>query len=184
MVSTTLDSFRLPANRCTSASRKKTAALLATENNRDSPSPDHDENRAAQERRKESRSKPSSKNTRNPSGSLHINSPDSYLDELFASMNDGEHEDDGDDDEPEITEEQIYGSQEFYANINRLSPSGEGDDGDDGPAVGSDDGIEGQLKGYKDDQQDEGEGEGEGENGGGNDGAPKRKRKIVKEGKG
>ena len=132
----------------------------------------------------ESRSKPSSKNTRNPSGLLHIDSPDGYLDELFALMNDGEHEDDGDDDEPEITEEQIYGSQEFYANINRLSPSGEGDDGDDGPAVGSDDGIEGQLKGYEDDQQDEGEGEGEGENGGGNDGAPKRKRKIVKEGKG
>ena len=58
----------------------------------------------------ESRSKPSSKNTRNPSGLLHINSPDGYLNELFASMNDREHEDDGDDDEPEITEEQIYGS--------------------------------------------------------------------------
>ena len=105
----------------------------------------------------ESRSKPSSKNTRNPSGSLHIDSPDGYLDELFASMNDGEHEDDGDDDEPEITEEQIYRSQEFYANINRLSLSGEGDDGDDDPVVGSDDGIEGQLKGYEDNQQDEGE---------------------------
>ena len=101
----------------------------------------------------ESRSKPSSKNTRNPSGSLHIDSPDGYLDELFALMNDGEHEDDCDDDEPEITKVQIYRSQEFYANINRLSPSGEGDDGDDGPAVGSDDGIEGQLKGYEDDQR-------------------------------
>ena len=128
----------------------------------------------------ELRSKPSSKNTRNPSGSLHIDSPDGYLNELFASMNDGEHEDDGDDDEPEITKEQIYGSQEFYANINRLSLSGEEDDGDDGPVVGSNDGIEGQLKGYKDDQQDKGEGE----NGRGNDGAPKRKWKIVKEGKG
>ena len=128
----------------------------------------------------ESRSKPSSKNTRNPSGSLHIDSPDDYLDELFASMNDGEHEDDNDDDEPEITKEQIYGSQEFYANINRLSLSGEGDDGDDGPAVGSDDGIEGQLKGYEDDQQDEGEGEGEGENGRGNDGAPKGSVRLLR----
>ena len=131
----------------------------------------------------ESRSKPSSKNTRNPSGSLHIDSPNGYLDEIFASMNDGEHEDDDDDDdEPEITKEQIYGSQEFYANINRLSPSGEGDDGDDGPALGSDDGIEGQLEDHKDDQQDEGKGRGE--NGGGNDGTPKRKGKVVKEGKG